>query len=96
MTSADFCPITPWITPWRGPRAWLLAACFARKGWQSLPCARACFTSGLTGRFLHHAPQGHVGQISPDKDVNYCYTTAAFTLSPEPGALSCCADLPGD
>ena len=25
----------------------------------------------------------HVGQISPDKDVNCRYTTAAFTLSPE-------------
>ena len=38
----------------------------------------------------------HVGQISPDKDVNCRYTTAAFTLSPESGASSCCADLPGD
>ena len=36
------------------------------------------------------------GQISPDKDVNCRYTTAAFTLSPEPGASSCGADLPGD
>jgi hypothetical protein len=36
------------------------------------------------------------GQISPDKDVNFHYATAAFTLSPESGALSCCADLPGD
>lgn len=37
-----------------------------------------------------------VTQISPDKDVNCGCTTASFTLSPEPGALSCCADLPGD
>ena len=36
------------------------------------------------------------GQISPDKNVNCRYATAAFTLSPESGALSCCADLPGD
>ena len=36
------------------------------------------------------------GQISPDKNVNFRYTTAAFTLSPESGALLCCADLPGD
>jgi hypothetical protein len=28
----------------------------------------------------------HVRQISPDKNVNYRYTTAAFTLSPESGA----------
>ena len=37
-----------------------------------------------------------VGQISPDKDVNFRYTTAAFTLSPEPGASLCGANLPGD
>ena len=35
-------------------------------------------------------------QASPDKDVICRYTTAAFTVSPKPGALSCCADLPGD
>ena len=82
MTFADFCPITPWIAPWRGLRAWLPAAFFARTGGQLSLCAQACFTSGLTGRFLHHAPPGHVEQISPDKDVNFRYTTAAFTLSP--------------
>ena len=36
------------------------------------------------------------GQISPDKNVNCRYTTAAFTLSPESRALLCCANLPGD
>jgi hypothetical protein len=36
------------------------------------------------------------GQISPDKNVNFPYATAAFTLSPESWALSCRADLPGD
>ena len=35
-------------------------------------------------------------QISPDKNVNFRYATAPFTLSPEPGALLCCANLPGD
>jgi len=38
----------------------------------------------------------HVGQVSPDKDVIFHYTTAAFTLSPESRALLCCANLPGD
>jgi len=38
----------------------------------------------------------HVRQISPDKNVICRYATAAFTVSPKPGALSCCADLPGD
>ncbi len=37
-----------------------------------------------------------VEQASPDKDVICRYTTAAFTVSPKPGALSRCADLPGD
>ena len=49
----------------------------------------------------HVATQGavfrpHDAQISPDKNVNFRYTTAAFTLSPESGALPCGADLPGD
>ena len=37
-----------------------------------------------------------VRQISPDKNVNYRYTTAAFTLSPESWASLCCANSPGD
>jgi hypothetical protein len=96
MTSADSCPITPGITPWRAMCAWLSAALFARTGRQPFLCAQACSTSGLTGPLHRHAPHGHVGQISPDKDVNFCYTTAAFTLSPESRALLCCANLPGD
>ena len=40
--------------------------------------------------------QVHAGQISPDKNVNFRDATAAFTVSPEPGASSFCADLPGD
>jgi len=96
MTSADFCSITPGIAPWRAACAWLLAALFARTGWQHLPCAQACSTSGLTGPSLRHAPHSHVGQISPDKNVNCGYTTAAFTLSPEPWASLCGANLPGD
>jgi hypothetical protein len=38
----------------------------------------------------------HDRQVSPDKDVNFRYTTAAFTLSPEPWALLRGANLPGD
>jgi hypothetical protein len=37
-----------------------------------------------------------VRQISPDKNVNFRYTTAAFTLSPESRVSSCGANLPGD
>ena len=35
-------------------------------------------------------------QASPDKDVNFHCTAAPFTVSPEPRALTCCADLSGD
>jgi hypothetical protein len=35
-------------------------------------------------------------QISPDKDVNCRCTTAPFTVSLEPRALLCGANLPGD
>ena len=35
-------------------------------------------------------------QISPDKDVNCRYATAPFTVSPEPWASLCGANLPGD
>jgi hypothetical protein len=43
-------------------------------------------TETVTGNraFLHET---HLEQISPDKNVNCRYTTAAFTLSPEPMGL---------
>jgi hypothetical protein len=58
-------------------------------------CLDLGFPVVLSGIFAERI-SSHVGQISPDKDVNCRYTTAAFTLSPESGASSCCADLPGD
>ena len=45
---------------------------------------------------FHSLHERYFRQISPDKNVNFRYTTAAFTLSPESGALLCCANLPGD
>jgi hypothetical protein len=42
----------------------------------------------------HQKP--HVEQISPDKNMNFRYTTAAFTISPEPWASLCCANSPGN
>lgn len=45
---------------------------------------------------FHSSTDRQLRQISPDKDVNCGCTTAAFTLSPEPGASLCCANLPGD
>ena|SRR3989339_639206 len=45
---------------------------------------------------FHSLNECYFRQISPDKNVNFRYTTAAFTLSPESGALLCCANSPGD
>ena len=51
---------------------------------------------------FHSSNERNLKQISPDsvqyplegyKNVNFRYTTAAFTLSPESQALLCCADL---
>ena len=38
----------------------------------------------------------HVGQASPDKNVNFPCATAPFTVSHVPWALTCCAVLPRD
>ena len=38
----------------------------------------------------------HQRQVSPDKNVSFHCTAAPFTVSPEPRALTCCADLSGD
>jgi len=38
-------------------------------------------TTVASGRAIEK--QWHVGQVSPDKNVNCRYTTAAFTISPE-------------
>ena len=56
------------------------------------------FPAGPSVRDLSHELicRRPFSQISPDKDVNFRCTTAAFTLSLEPGALLCCANLPGD
>ena len=59
-------------------------------------CAWTLIARWSVPGFYAERISSHVGQISPDKDVNCRYTTAAFTLSPESGASSCCADLPGD
>jgi len=62
---------------------------------QSARFARCCLiTEQVTMQSAVFRP--HVRQISPDKNVNFHYTTAAFTLSPESGVLPCGADLPGD
>ena len=49
-------------------------------------CVTAQDATGIAGR--------PVGQISPDKSMNFHYTTPAFTVAPELRALRCCARLP--
>jgi hypothetical protein len=58
--------------------------------WQFHP-----FQDGPQSDF-HSPSERLLRQISPDKNVNFRYAAAAFTLSPESWASSCCADLPGD
>jgi len=85
MLQHDALPLIPALLP-----------CFAHTAKAASRYAQACFTSGLTGFLLEQVLRLPVEQISPDKDVNFLHTTAAFTISPEPWALLCCANLPGD
>ena len=48
------------------------------------------------GNFTGQESIPHQRQVSPDKNVNFHCTAAPFTVSPEPRALTCCADLSGD
>ena len=51
----------------------------------------------FTGWRFRVSSPGRLGrQISPDKEVNCRCTTAPFTISPEPWASLCGANLPGD
>jgi hypothetical protein len=68
---------------------------------QPFPNIAGTWSAGSPSRHFHQtvcgsSPSRHIGQISPDKNVNLHDAAAAFTVSPEPGALSCRADLPGD
>jgi hypothetical protein len=68
---------------------------------QPFPNIAGTWSAGSPSRHFHQtvcgsSPNRQVGQISPDKNVNFRDATAAFTVSPEPGALSCRADLPRD
>jgi len=68
---------------------------------QPFPSIAGTWSAGSPSRHSHQTVCGspsdrQVGQISPDKNVNFRDATAAFTVSPEPGALSCRADLPED
>mgnify|MGYP001562900079 CR=1 FL=1 len=63
----------------------------------TMPSADFCpITPSITEWGAPTYGERKAGQISPDKNVNFCHTTAAFTISSEVGALSCCANSPPD
>ncbi len=73
--SADFCPVTPGVTAGRAARN------SGRVRW----CFHGFRRGPQSGSHSPFRPQAR--QISPNKDMNYQCTTAAFTLSPVPDGL---------
>ncbi len=86
MTSADFCSITCQVTLTGAMIQSLLVLPIVRV---SSPSATAGDAWTLVSRYgpcrelLQRKYSMHAKQISPDKNVNFHYTTAAFTLFPE-------------
>jgi hypothetical protein len=77
--SADFCPITPCIAVRGAAFALAFAVCFARPGRQHperLGLGQPAGPSGFYAKRSHRL----VGQISPNKNMRFQCTTAAFTL----------------
>jgi len=86
MPSADFCSITPWITP----RSAIGSPSI--RSYPSMGPDRPRLGEPGASLVLYRS---HVEQISPGKSMILPYTTAAFTLPQWSGwASSCCADSP--
>jgi hypothetical protein len=77
--SADFCPITPRIAARGAAFTLAFAVCFARSGRQQPERLGLDQPAGPSG-FYAIAPAACVGQISPNKNMRFRCTTAAFTL----------------
>ena len=97
MASADFCLITRQVALQGAMRILLVLLPMVR----SYPAIATGYAWTFDPRWSCPGSftmqiSSHVRQISPDKNVNFHYAAAAFTLSPESRALSCGADLPGD
>jgi len=100
MTSADSCLFTAQVALY-GAEKIPVSAFF---GFVSPSQAKALSWKGRdiwrpvapAGNLTEQESFPHDKQVSPDKDVNFHCTTAPFTVSPEPGALTCLAVLPRD
>jgi hypothetical protein len=87
MASADFCPITKEIAPSRAiPLCCVLPSSLAPVG--NFPGRPGSLINQMPPwSFMQTKHASHAGQISPDKNMDFQCTTAAFTLSPVPGGL---------
>ena len=90
MPSADFCVLTPHVST-RGATEMLMSRCLlyvSPKG-DSYPSTAGGYAGYLVTRVNLFRPSlinllSRDARISPDKNVNFPCTDAAFTLSPEP------------
>ena len=87
MASADFCPLTEEITPSRAmPLCCSLHSSLVPVG--STPeRPGSLINQSPLWSFMHTKQTSHTGQISPNKNMDFQCTTAAFTLSPVTGGL---------
>jgi hypothetical protein len=101
MASADSCLHTIRITPYDAAQHHFLSAhlCFVSHKWGRdfhHLCRDIWEPVAPAGDFTGNNIILHGKQVSPDKNVNFRYATASFTVSPVPWALTCCAALPRD
>ena len=92
MPSADFCLLTPYVAT-QGAAGFFMRRCLFRGSfWDSYPSTANGHAGFLVIRVnpfrtLLMSLLPHGKQISPDKDVNFPCTTAAFTLPLEPSGF---------
>jgi len=90
MASADFCILTIPISQRGAISPRFLSAFFVsyltNRAGHSLSVPGYLLTGDPTGNFTGNDSTLHGIQISPDKDVNFWYANASFTVSPAPWA----------
>jgi len=90
MASADFCIPTIPITQFGAAHPHFLSAFFGLyltvKAGHSLSVPGCLYTGTLPVSFTENDFILHGKQISPDKNVNFRYANASFTVSPVPWA----------